>query len=173
MRFIQATILTSVSPSLSTWSQSVGSSWLSFWPGFVTSFNRQPEELTYIPMPLLTVNLWGLLIQTRKGRGNWSYLSPLSGRPHDTWLRIITGETEINQGYFFFSNWKLILKRMLKQRQNTMAIVLIYLILLTRWWSFKRITDEDLWLIWKIRFVFIFYLLSTNSYILLPPMRLY
>ena len=39
-----------------TLSQSVGSSWLSFWPGFVTSFNRQAEELTYIPIPLLTVN---------------------------------------------------------------------------------------------------------------------
>ena len=64
-----------------TRSQSVGSSWLSFWPGFVAPFNRQTEELTYIPIPLLTVNLWGLLIQTRRGRGNWSYLSPLSGRP--------------------------------------------------------------------------------------------
>ena len=63
--------------------QSVGSSWLSFWPGFLTSFNRQAKELTYIPIPLLTVNLWGLLIQTRRGRRNWSYLSPLSGRPRD------------------------------------------------------------------------------------------
>ena len=83
MLFIRATILTSVSPSLSIRSQSVSSSWLSFWPGFVTSFNRQAEELTCIPIPLLTVNLRGLLIQTRRGRWNCSYLSPLSGRPHD------------------------------------------------------------------------------------------
>ena len=32
-----------------TRSQSVSSSWLSFWSGFVTSFNRHVGELTYIP----------------------------------------------------------------------------------------------------------------------------
>ena len=37
-----------MSPFPSTRLQSVSSSWLSFWPGFVASFNRQAEELTYI-----------------------------------------------------------------------------------------------------------------------------
>ena len=49
MLSFRATILTTMSPSPSTRSQSVVGSWLSFWPGFVTSFNRQAEELTYIP----------------------------------------------------------------------------------------------------------------------------
>ena len=83
MLFIRATIMTSIFPSLSNRSQSVGSPWLSFWPGFVTSFNRQAEELIFIPIPPLTVNLWGLLIQTQRGRGNWSYLASLSGIPRD------------------------------------------------------------------------------------------
>ena len=38
-----------MSPSPSMQLQSVSSSWLSFWPEFVASFNRQAEELTYIP----------------------------------------------------------------------------------------------------------------------------
>ena len=86
MLFIRATILTSKSPSLSTRSQSVDISLLSFWPGFVTSFNRLTEELTYI----LYSSFNGLLIQTRRGRGNWSYLSPLSGRLRDKSFSVAT-----------------------------------------------------------------------------------
>ena len=84
MLFIWATIMTSISPSLSNRLQSAGSPRPSFWPGFVTSFNRQAKELTFIPIPPLTVNLWGPLIQTQKGRGNWSYLSPLKSITSDT-----------------------------------------------------------------------------------------
>ena len=42
------------------------------------------EELTFIHIPLLTVNLWGQLVLTQKGRGNWSYFSSLSGIPRHT-----------------------------------------------------------------------------------------
>ena len=55
-----------------TRSQSVNISWLSFWPGFVTSAERNwPTFL----IPLLTVNLWGLSIQTRRCRGKFLFLS--------------------------------------------------------------------------------------------------
>ena len=82
MLFIRATILTSMSPSPSTRSQSVDISWLSFWPGFVTSFNRQSEELIYIPYSSFNGQSLGP-VKTRRGRENWSYLAPLSGRPRD------------------------------------------------------------------------------------------
>ena len=98
-------IQTSVSPSLSIRSQNVGSSWLSFWPGFVTSFNRQAEELTFIPIPLLTVNLWGLLIQTRRSRENWSYISPLRGRPRDTLYFICCHSSWVKTIFSWESSW--------------------------------------------------------------------
>ena len=44
----------------------------------------RPRSWPIFLIPLLTVNLWGLLIQTRRSRGNWSYRSPLRGRPRDT-----------------------------------------------------------------------------------------
>ena len=40
-------------------------------------------KLTYITIPLFS----GLLIQTRRGRGHSLFLSSLSGRPRDSWLK--------------------------------------------------------------------------------------
>ena len=50
--------------------------------GFVTSFNRLTtrNSLSFI----FLFYLCGLLIQTQKGRGKWSYYSPLSGIPRDS-----------------------------------------------------------------------------------------
>ena len=88
MQFIRTTIRTSMSPSLSTRLQSVSSSWLSFWPGFVASFNRQAEELTYIPYSSFNGQSLGPVNSNMEGYwGNWSHLSPLRGRPRDTGYR--------------------------------------------------------------------------------------
>ena len=74
MRFIRATIMTSISPSLSNqlglWS---ADSLTYILTGFVTLGTRNWP----VPIPLLTVNLWGQLIQTRRDRGKWSYLVTL------------------------------------------------------------------------------------------------
>ena len=67
IRFIRATIMIPISPSLSNR--------LGLWSA---------DSLTYILIYLLTVTLWGLLIQTGRGRENCSYLSRLSGRLRDT-----------------------------------------------------------------------------------------
>ena len=64
-------------------SQSVNISWLSFWPGLVTSAARNwPTFL----IPLLTVSLWGLLIQTWRGRGNFLFLCSQWQTTWHSWL---------------------------------------------------------------------------------------
>ena len=83
-----------ICPLSSSSSSSTSSGHAAQWPAFPSPFTRsqvmecrQPsafiltwiryfvqqagrEELTFIHIPLLTVNLWGLLVQTPKGKGN-------------------------------------------------------------------------------------------------------
>ena len=85
MLFIRATILT-MSTSPSTQSQSVNISWLSFWPGFVTSFNRQADELIYIPYSSFNGQSLGLVNSNTEGSGK--LISPLCSQWPTTWQYI-------------------------------------------------------------------------------------
>ena len=76
--------MTSMSPSLSTRSQSVSCSWFHSELDPLLPSTGWPRSWPTFLIPLLTVNLWDMFIQTRRGRGNWSYLSPLSGRQRGT-----------------------------------------------------------------------------------------
>ena len=73
MLFLRATIPTYANPPLCqpTWVYGVQVAW----PWFISSFNRPAEVDLHSLFLLLTVSLWGLLIQTQKGRGNLLFLS--------------------------------------------------------------------------------------------------
>ena len=83
MRFIRATILTSMSPSLSNRLQRVSTSGFHSDLDSLLPINRRAEELTYIPYSSFNGQSLTSVNSNTEGYGEISYFSLLSGRPRD------------------------------------------------------------------------------------------